>query len=72
MLTNNDANTDLDAMTPSQLMKELLRQLPNVVAKGVKPLGDQLVKEHATLLAALHDNALAQRIGAEAADLDQD
>ena len=34
------SDVDLDAMTPSQLVKELLRQLPSVVAKGVKPLGD--------------------------------
>jgi len=34
------SDVDLDAMSPSQLVKELLRQLPSVVAEGVKPLGD--------------------------------
>jgi len=34
------SDVDLDAMSPSQLVKEVLRQLPAVVAQGVKPLGE--------------------------------
>jgi len=31
-------DTDLDAMTPSQLVKELMKMLPGVISEGVKPL----------------------------------
>ena len=59
MPTNNDASIRL-AEKHAALLAALLDDI------------DRLNKEHATLRTALYDDALAQRIGAEAADLDQD
>ena len=60
-------DVDLDAMSPSQLVKELMKMLPSVVTEGVKPLAEtvdglaeeRLSERKATV--AAEANALAEK-----------